>query len=267
MVNAEMSDYPDPQTHPEREAGGLRSRRDSLRSLAGLVGLAAATGLLSACGGRTRRTALDNTIGEPIPEDPVLHRTRPSAARPARTVEPKTPVVTQADPTAISRRQWAGAGPILARANAMGSIDRITIHHDGISTPPTGSWSDSVRRLESIRRGHVAEGWADIGYHFSIDPAGRVWQCRPLQLQGAHVHNQNEHNIGVMVMGNFERIRPTAAATASIAAFVAELMRRYNVSPSRVYTHQELAPTACPGRNLQAYMAAARGRTGVLASI
>ena len=29
----------------------------------------------------------------------------------------------------------------------------------------------------------------DVGYHYAVDRAGRVWECRPLTWQGAHVRN------------------------------------------------------------------------------
>lgn len=110
-----------------------------------------------------------------------------------------------------------------------------------------------------------SNGWADIGYHYVVDPAGRVWEARPIQLQGAHVKYNNEGNLGVMVMGNFEEQYPTSAASASLDDFVAELMRRHGVGVGRVYTHREIRPTACPGRNLQRVMESARSRGGALA--
>lgn len=257
--------HPQPPRADDRD-GDLRSRRSSLRYIAAGVGLAAVSGVLTACGG-SRRLAAGTTLGEPIPDDPVLHRSRPSDTMPSRRITPPTPVATPPSTTVIAREHWAAGAPIVSRANPMGRISRITIHHDGILSPVSGSWSDSVRRLESIRRGHVGSGWADIGYHFAIDPAGRVWACRPIQLQGAHVRNQNPGNLGVMVIGNFEHSRPTPAASAAIASFVGSAMRQFGVPRHRVFTHRELAATACPGRYLQAYMDAARGGAGVLASI
>jgi hypothetical protein len=80
------------------------------------------------------------------------------------------------------------------------------------------------------------------------------------------VKDTNEHNLGVLVLGNFDLQQPTPQALASLDSFVAAQMRRYRVPLSRVYTHQELRPTACPGRNLQRYMLATRTRSGRMAS-
>lgn len=173
----------------------------------------------------------------------------------------------------IPRREWTSAPPNLALINPMNGINRITVHHDGMPPVSLRTKSDAATRLEQIRRAHVAphpnqenKPWADIGYHYIIDPQGRIWEGRPIQYQGAHVMNNNEHNLGVMVLGNFDEQRPTSEALASLDAFVADRMQAYRVSLSRVFTHQEINPTACPGRNLQAYMVSTRSGRGRLAS-
>ena len=147
----------------------------------------------------------------------------------------------------------------------MGRVNKITIHHEGSSPFYSTNQGDVARRLESIRAGHVSKGWADIGYHYVIDPAGRVWQGRPTSLQGAHVKDENPGNLGVMVLGNFESQRATPAQLATLDQFVASQMRQYGVSVRNVYTHRELRPTACPGRSLQAYMLQTRASAGRMA--
>ncbi|MEM9372274.1 MAG: peptidoglycan recognition family protein, partial [Planctomycetota bacterium] len=123
------------------------------------------------------------------------------------------------------------------------------------------------RRIESSRRGHLSRGWADIGYHYAIDPGGRVWQGRPLELQGAHVANQNQGNLGIVLLGNFDRGRPTDRAIRALDRLVASEMRRYRVPIGEVRTHGEMASTACPGRHLQRAMDRTRARGGRLASL
>ena len=160
---------------------------------------------------------------------------------------------------AISRSTWAHGRPIPANMNRMQPVRRITIHHDGMDSFTTTSRSSASARLEQIRRGHLARGsWGDIGYHYAIDPAGRVWQCRELTWQGAHVKNQNQGNLGILVMGNYDEQSLTVVQQRAVQEFVSSQMRNYGVRASRVHTHQELAPTACPGRSLQAFMVSAR---------
>jgi len=166
----------------------------------------------------------------------------------------------------MPRSAWTNAGVIRSLANPMNGVNKITVHHDAIPSQNVRTQRDAVARLNQVRASHLREGWADIGYHYVIDPSGRVWEARPLGYQGAHVKDKNEHNIGVMCMGNFEIQRPTPQQTAALDAFVASLMQRHRIPASRVYTHQELGQTACPGRNLQNYMLASRGRGGRLAN-
>jgi hypothetical protein len=68
-----------------------------------------------------------------------------------------------------------------------------------------------------------------------------------------------------MVLGNFDEQSPTQDALSTLDAFLADRMRAYHLSIDRVFTHQEINPTACPGRNLQAYMRATRSSSGRLA--
>lgn len=179
----------------------------------------------------------------------------------------KPPRSDQSGPVAgvIPRRQWTSSGPIMALANPMNGVSRITVHHSAIESGRIRSKADAARMLVNIRGGHLAQNWADIGYHYIVDPAGRVWEGRPVTLQGAHVKNQNEHNLGIMVMGNFETEKPSAEALQALDGFLAQQLRRYGVPISRVYTHREIGPTACPGRSLQAYMMQTRSRSGRLA--
>lgn len=167
----------------------------------------------------------------------------------------------------IPRTSWASRGPITSRADRMGSINRITVHHDGMNAFTSRRQADAMARIEAIRNAHVNMNWADIGYHYIIDPAGRVYEGRPLSLQGAHVRDHNERNLGVLVLGNYMDQRPTSDAVRALEAFLAQTMRDHRVSATRVYTHREFAPTACPGDSLQRSMLALRSGSGNLAKL
>jgi len=197
---------------------------------------------------------------QPVPPPRVA---TPSRSQPLPGGGGITPTTAQG---VIRRSNWTRAG--IARPNEifqLRNVTRITIHHEGVN-PFTTTSEDAIRqRLEIIRRGHVTvRGWADIGYHYLIDPAGRIWEGRSVQYQGAHVKDQNEGNLGIMVIGNFEKQTPNAAQTSTLTRFVASQMRQYRVPVSRLFTHRELAPTECPGRNLQQYLVMARASGGPL---
>lgn len=185
-------------------------------------------------------------------------------------VPSKTPTYTAPIATGrvniLPRSAWTGNG--IARPNEaypMAGISRITVHHSGVDSSSLRSQSQCARQIESIRQAHVKNGWADIGYHFIIDPQGRVYAGRPIGKQGAHVKDENEHNLGIMMMGNYDRQTPSGEALNSLKSLLVMQVRSYRVPLSKVYTHQELKPTACPGRNLQRQMIQLRSRNGGLA--
>jgi len=236
------------------------SRRELLQGGL-LLGIAA---ILGGCEGAGQRAD--------APDVAWPDQTRPRTANP--TPPPtSSPVVSGGTQRGvIPRSAWTSAQPNMRVAKPMNGISRITIHHDAMNSVGVTSQSAAARRLAGIRADHVARkdpstgaGWVDIGYHYIVDPAGRVWQGRPISIEGAHVAKSNDHNLGIMVMGNFDEQQPTREALESLASFVAAQMRQYRVGVSRVYTHQELKPTACPGRNLQRTMLALRSSSGRLA--
>ena len=129
----------------------------------------------------------------------------------------------------------------------------ILVHHS--FDPSSGTAAD----IDAI---HKARGFDGLGYHFVINNGrggrdGRVevgyrW---PKQETGAHCRVNpndnnywNEHTIGICLIGNFERSRPSEAQYASLAKLVRFLMNRYNIKSKDVMGHGDVKPTKCPGR-------------------
>ena len=236
------------------------SRRELIRG-----GMVLGAGLiLGGCQGSKTHAYRDQPM--PWSDDPITNRPR-GAKRPREPISRPSAKPRQDQLAGVARRwEWTSTNPRIWLADSMNGISRITVHHYGMPPVLLRRKSDVTNRIEIIRRAHVNKGWADIGYHFVIDPMGRVWEGRPLQLQGAHVRDQNEHNLAVMVLGNFEEQRPTTDAIRTLESFVIAQMHRYQVPLNRVRTHLELANTTlCPGYNLQRQMVASRA-TGNIAS-
>lgn len=162
----------------------------------------------------------------------------------------------------LPRSLWTRQVPVLALTGPMNGVTRITIHHDAVAATGLTTQTAVMARLEQHRANHRKANWADIGYHYIVDPSGRIWEGRPAYLTGAHVKDQNEHNLGIMCLGDFEKHSPTAAQLAALDQFVGQMARTHRVPIGRVFTHQELGKTLCPGRNLQRYIAQSRGRGG-----
>ncbi len=206
---------------------------------------------LSALVGCTQQIAYSP---RPIPPRPVEPPSRPDVIQQATAIpKPLPPAVPQWRPNVIARSAWARGEPDPRRMNRMLPIRHITVHHDGMDPFFATDPASVSAHLEGIRRLHRRKGWGDIGYHFAVDAAGRVWEGRSLGWQGAHVKDHNPGNIGIVVLGNFERQSPSEAQLAAVRRHVTMLMRVYNVPKSRVHTHQEWqgANTACPGASLQ----------------
>lgn len=161
----------------------------------------------------------------------------------------------------VARAQW-GASPAIAAnlTRNKGGWKRITVHHSAEADPVPldGSLESSAEGLRQIQRSHLKSKqppWGDIGYHFLIDPQGRVFQGRELAWQGAHASgNNNIQNIGVCLMGNFEEEVPTNAALQSLQKLLDNLRRVYSIPRREVHTHQQFKSTACPGKNLEPWV-------------
>lgn len=181
-------------------------------------------------------------------------------------VEPKAPigaapeVATQGRKGRIlPRTTWGARKAVLGRLNRERGWRRITIHHSGINSSELGrkdlpSVSEALRKMQ---RNHIEqEGWGDIGYHFLIDPSGRVFEGRAAAYQGAHAGNNalNENNVGICVLGHFDEERPTHAALTSLTGLIESIRKQHAIPRSQVFGHKELKATECPGRALDAWL-------------
>ena len=104
---------------------------------------------------------------------------------------------------------------------------------------------------------HMEHG---LAYHFVVGNAhgmrdgqiavGQRWRR---QLDGGHLRSeaQNKISIGICLVGNFDKRKPTTKQMQSLNALVEALLKRCKLSPSAVKTHQQIntVKTLCPGRN------------------
>lgn len=186
------------------------------------------------------RALLEPTATEPIPDVPA-----PRAPR------------TASRPNVLPRSAWGARNTQPASVQPMQRPYRITIHHSAIATT-SSSQRAAAAQILSVQRGHqTTEGWADIGYHFLIDRAGRVWEGRPLRWQGAHAGgDHNRGNIGVCLLGNFlrgvEGQEPTTEQKAALEATLRWLGDVHDIGPDQVFFHRQFKSTECPGPRLEA---------------
>ena len=122
---------------------------------------------------------------------------------------------------------------------------RIVVHH---SATRTGS-RDLFRALHRV----VFE-WTDVGYHYvigngSFSADGEVEPGRPEWAVGAHARTHNVDSLGICLVGDFRRGRPSTLQLRSLASLLAGLLGRYGIPSRAVLLHRELpgVDTECPG--------------------
>ncbi len=119
------------------------------------------------------------------------------------------------------------------------STKRVIIHHSASPDVPAST----------IHGWHLGQKWSGIGYHFVIRAGGAIERGRPEGKIGAHSGSAgNGDSIGIVLTGNFETGKPTAAQMESLVWLLKEyLPGKYGLL--QVIGHKDVMATACPGRN------------------
>jgi hypothetical protein len=174
---------------------------------------------------------------------------------------------------AFQRAMYADVAPIISRAGWHAAKRKgksiamhpthVTVHHtEGPQTMTEAQTAAAIKNVQYYHmHGRAAEGkdvWDDIGYHFLIDGSGRVAEGRPAETLGAHAGGANQDNIGISMMGNFNKQKPTAEQIESLTRLVSFLAVKYGENPSVdgfLEPHRHYNNTDCPGKNMMAILA------------
>ena len=128
----------------------------------------------------------------------------------------------------------------------------IVVHHSGTKIGNAKRFDIYHRKVRHMKNG--------IGYHFVIDDGScgtedgqieitRRWEK---QLPGGHCRQQvnNNQGIGICLVGNFQKTRPTKQQFWALVWLVRKLMRENNIPLKNVKGHGEMhgENTVCPGR-------------------
>ncbi|MEK7412497.1 MAG: N-acetylmuramoyl-L-alanine amidase, partial [Planctomycetota bacterium] len=156
----------------------------------------------------------------------------------------------------VSRSAWTNQA-VGENRFEMGKINRITVHHtDEHAGMADLSDIEVIRRIEQFHRN--VKHWAAIGYHYLVGKDGKVYEGRPVKYQGAHVSANNENNLGISVIGDFDKHLPNPQQLVALKAFLDDQRTRFSVPKSLVYGHRELKATLCPGDALMGWVQAYR---------
>ncbi len=183
----------------------------------------------------------------------------PTALPAAEEVEPEPspPTVKTQDEgpgfTVVQRSQWGGEAPdeTILKPHE-GAFRHLTVHHTaGI----TRTGTDEASILRSIQRMHMHDkGWGDIAYHYLIGPSGKVYEGRDTQYQpDTATRYDTSGHLAICLLGNFEEQAPTPQALETLVALAAQEMEDNGLTAAQLTSHQKVAATLCPGKNLEAW--------------
>ena len=127
--------------------------------------------------------------------------------------------------------------------------NKIIVHHSATNNGNAGIF----------HRNHLRRGMENgLAYHFVIGNGtnstrdgeieiGRRWIR---QIHGGHVRSRhlNETSVGICLVGNFERRRPTAKQLTALYNLTQFLQRDLIYGTPKVYGHKDLEQNLCPGR-------------------
>ncbi|WP_406096253.1 peptidoglycan recognition family protein [Kitasatospora purpeofusca] len=227
-----------------------------------------------------RSTALDTTTG------------------PARTttLSPTTPV-TFCGVEYLSRAAW-GADESKRFKNGVENspakyypLQTLTVHH----TDTPNADPDPAATVRAIYEYHaITNDWGDIGYHFLIDEAGRIYEGRWSGDDGIpgfdangnavtafHTAGFNSGNLGVALLGTLVNQQPTAKARQSLALVLSLAARTHGLDPQAHVTfvnpvngvtkpvdlisgHRDWLATDCPGGVFYGTLPALRAEVAAL---
>ena len=173
-------------------------------------------------------------------------------------------------------QKFPSVAPIMSRlgwnagkrrgANSAHRPYRVTVHHTDGSVPmneaATAAAVKEIQRYHMVGRGRQGkENFSDIGYHFLIAGDGRVIEGRRAEYLGAHAGGANSGNIGIAMMGDFNKSKPTDAQIESLTRLITFLAIKYKKEPGAkgfLEPHQHYTDTDCPGKNMMAILDALR---------
>lgn len=177
-------------------------------------------------------------------------RLLPDSAAPACRPPSDTPFLPRQAPQLGNPPRYTGSTWFPAGRSISPRWTTIVIHH---SATARGN-------ARAFDRSHRDKGWDELGYHFVIGngsdtPDGLIevgsrWHK---QKHGAHCKTPgnyyNEHGIGICLVGDFTKTRPTNKQLASLYELVRFLSVQLNIPPERITTHGLVkSGTQCPGK-------------------
>jgi hypothetical protein len=187
--------------------------------------------------------------------------------------QPVRSLATAGQPAIVSRSGWKANDEILRGKPVYAPrLQLAIVHHTANANDYTPAEAAAIVR--GIELYHVqGNGWNDIGYNFLVDRYGNVYEGRAggmtRNVVGAHAEGFNRGTVGVALIGNFAKTKPTKAMEDALVRLLAWRLDLAHVDPlstvaytsggnakfkaGKVVTlpaisgHRDTGPTECPG--------------------
>jgi hypothetical protein len=167
-----------------------------------------------------------------------------------------------APPNIVTREEWkSDPDPI---PDARRHTPRfVTLHHAGVLWTNSQTPEQFLQNLQAwgkrrpeIEKPPMDTYWPDLAYHYLIAPDGRIFEGRPVEYEPeSNTRYELAGNLGVEMMGDFNRQRPSRAQLESAVHLTAWLLDQHDIGLENVRTHRDAAPgkTTCPGEDFYRY--------------
>lgn len=131
---------------------------------------------------------------------------------------------------------------------------KIIVHHSAADSP--------APQFDAINEWHKQRGFPlsslgfYVGYHYVIEKDGNLRTARGEYEVGAHTIGENEHSIGVCLVGNFDVTDPTKQQIATLGDILTSICARYHLFEDDIKPHRSFKSTSCYGKRLNNHWAA-----------
>ena len=168
-----------------------------------------------------------------------------------------------AQPPLVTKAEWGSQAAPIPDARKQVPV-WITLHHAGEFWKPGADPAAFVRRLQiwgqnrpKLEQPPRDTYWPDLPYHFLIAPDGRIFEGRAVEFEPeTNTQYSVNGNIGIELMGDFEKQRPSLAQIKASVALTAWLCAKYQIDLAHVRGHMDVATgqTDCPGKDFYRYL-------------
>ena len=175
-------------------------------------------------------------------------------------------------PQMISYSEWRAGLPDPKPPREATDVEHLVVHHSAGSNTDT-NYINIVRNIYLFHT--QSNGWDDIGYNFLVAPNGVIFNGRDPQgvadddnILGAHFCGKNQNTMGVCMLGDFMKVRPTKKAIFSLKYLLAWKLKKNGINAfgqtkhpkntgsllNNLCGHRDGCSTDCPGDSLYALL-------------